>query len=44
MELKTKIMSVFKRSTTEDYNKPTHVKNVYEKGNKPRKLKIKKPS
>ena len=39
--VKGKIMSLFKTSTTKNYSKPTHVKNVYGGEKKPRKLKIK---
>ena len=35
-------MRLFKANTNKDYNKPTHVRNVYVGGKKPRKPKIKK--
>ena len=40
--VKDKIMSLFKNNSTKDYSQPARVENVYDCGNKPRKLKIKK--
>ena len=40
--VKDKIMSLFKTTTTNDYNKSTCVSNVYQSGEKARKPKIKK--
>ena len=36
-----KFMSLFKKIRTKDYSKPKRANNVYSRGKKPRKLKIK---
>ena len=38
--VKGKIMSRFKANTTKDYSKPTSIKNLYDGGKKPTKLKM----
>ena len=37
---KDKTMSLYKANVTKDYSKPTHVKNMYSGGRKPKKVKI----
>ena len=42
--VKDKVMSLFKKNTTKVYSRLTRVNNVHERGKKPRKPEIKKPS
>ena len=42
--VKEKLMSLFKTTTSKDYNKPTNINNLYGGQMKPRKQKIKKHS
>ena len=42
--VKDKVMSLFKIISTKDYNKLTHINDLYEGGKKSRKLKMKKSS
>ena len=44
LDVKYKIMSLFKRKATKYYSKPKHVKSLYDGGKKPSKLKMQKPS